>query len=571
MVEQSWEWQKEFLTKVWSYFIAGKKDYLVYAGVGAGKTRAALEFASRVLRNRIKRIIVITFTGHLVRQWGIGASGFGLNLLELSGNGKLEGGLASDSQGYICTYNAMGRFPDLHESFATTVPTLVIFDEIHHLGDDLEDCPAWGEAAKSAFGRVDFRLALSGTPFRSNNQRIPFVNYKPVEGNEKISEVIPDTKYPYGEAVTDLICRRVQFEGVDGEIKWHRDDMPDIRHNYKFADNLAEPLFSDRLRFAIELETLPEQKNEILPDMIRKANQKLKEIRMAGHSDAGGLIIADGITHARLIASMLQTEIKQKPVVVTNDEPRAQEYIAAFDKGVSPWIVAVKMVTEGVDIRRLRVCVYASRVTEELFVTQVIGRIVRKPKEHRHGESYFFYPKDPRLVAIIEKIEEELRLYYEEANKNRNGGACQKKRVEKTFDGNKPVDWDAIIAGSSYSMEEIALVDSLRREFETMKDTSLHDLLKFAKKVYQKRMEDETDGQKPEKSYTERRTELRSLIQSGVGVLESITREPYNEIHTKLNRQTGAQDKDTASIAQLEMMLRLINEWIAIARRGSYV
>ena len=52
--------------------------------------------------------------------------------------------------------------------------TLVILDEIHHAGDSR----SWGDGVKAAFEPAVRRLMLTGTPFRSDDNPIPFVTYE---------------------------------------------------------------------------------------------------------------------------------------------------------------------------------------------------------------------------------------------------------------------------------------------------------------------------------------------------------------------------------------------------------
>ena len=87
--------------------------------------------------------------------------------------------------------------------------TLVIFDEIHHLGDDL----TWGDAIRKAFNGATFRLAISGTPFRRDNNPIPFVKYES-------STSVADYVYGYSQAIYDKVCRPVYFPAFEGEMEW---------------------------------------------------------------------------------------------------------------------------------------------------------------------------------------------------------------------------------------------------------------------------------------------------------------------------------------------------------------
>ena len=90
-------------------------------------------------------------------------------------------------------------------------------------------------------------------------------------------------------------------------------------------------------------------------------------------------------------------------------DARAAGKLRAFGEGRERWIVAVNMVSEGVDIPRLRVGVYATAAKTPLMFRQIVGRFVRtlagRPAEH----SYLFLPADRLLRAHAAEVETELR------------------------------------------------------------------------------------------------------------------------------------------------------------------
>src|SRR5690606_17165940 len=87
-----------------------------------------------------------------------------------------------------------------------------------------------------------------------------------------------------------------------------------------------------------------------------------------------------------------------------SDDPTASARIEHFAEGTQPWIVAVRMVSEGVDIPRLRVGVFATNTTTELFFRQAVGRLVRWTRGMRHQKAFFFIPDDPRLRAYAANL-----------------------------------------------------------------------------------------------------------------------------------------------------------------------
>jgi superfamily II DNA or RNA helicase len=563
------DWQMEAFER---YRRSAKADFLCAVSGGGGKTLFALELARiRLANDEIDRVIVVTFTRHLIRQWDEWATVLGLSLLAVAGNQKLKAGLPPDCIGYICTYAALGRMADLHAAFATECRTLIIFDEIHHLGDEDEKGKSqWGEKAKLAFSKASFRLALSGTPFRSNSQKIPFVIYKPVDGSNSISEVVTDYSYSYGKAVADRVCRRVVFRDVDGPIEWKRDDQPGVVFQHRFADKIDEKYHGDRLRFAVSAEMDGSSiKNQLLADMLKRANNQLNDIRKAGHGEAAGLIVASGVTEAKLIKALLQDVTGHRAIIVHNEEERSLKLIQDFAEGITPWIISVKMITEGVDIPRLRVCVYAARITAELFFMQVLFRIVRRT-EGSHGESYLFYPADPNLVAIVAKVEDEMRVRIEEREVKERDFVEPPKHVEKSFIGADSERWGATIAGKNYTDEDLQMADAFRHQQPELANLDIVSLVKFYRdfrRYDEGRVEGFSDNTATE-SYNECRDRLRREIQDAVGRLHHRLRKPHNEIHTQLNNTVGVLDKDSATTEQLEKMLHIANELEAGAENG---
>lgn len=558
------DWQNEGFERYAAAVADRKSDFLAAVSGGGGKTIWSLENARRMLvAGEIDRVIVVTYTTHLVRQWEGWASVMGINLLAAAGNSKLRGGLPADVKGYICTYAALGRMPDLHETYANECRTLVIFDEIHHLDDkDDRGKSRWGKGAKVAFATAAWRLALSGTPFRSNAERIPFITYEPLDGSNTVSEAVFDLSYSYGKAVAHGVCRRVVFHASDGPIEWRRGDIVGTTLRHNFADALDSHYLNDRLRFAVCPDVDGGAKNLLLQEMLIRANNRLNDIRKAGDGDAAGLIVAESISSARLIKELLQRLTGVRAVIVHNEEDRSLTLIETFRDGISPWIISVKMITEGVDIPRLRVCLYAAVMPEsELFFSQVLYRIVRKPR-NAVGESYFFYPADQRYMEFAEKIESEMMARIDEREREKREGIEPSERVSKSFVEARHETSIATIAGSSYDELAITRAEDFRKQHPTYRDLPILDLLKFYDS-YEKATQEPPPA--PEESYNEKRERLKRSIQNLVSKLALPFRmnKPHNIVHNLLNDEIGVTSTENATVEQLERKESIAQEWLA--------
>src|SRR6185312_6338586 len=223
-----------------------------------------------------------------------------------------------------------------------------------------------------------------GTPFRSDATPIPGVRY------DDDGLAVPDVSYTYAQAVADGICRPVAFVTFDGTLSWRSGE--DVIES-SFETVLTSREASRRYRTAISTE-LPDG----LPRILREADAKLRALRGSGHRDAGALAVAADATHARAIAKLIRETTGRPPVVVLHTDSGAARKLAQFRGSTEPWIVAVNMVSEGVDIPRLRVGVYATAAKTPLIFRQIIGRFVRTVQGRPAGEhSWVYLPGDPVL------------------------------------------------------------------------------------------------------------------------------------------------------------------------------
>jgi superfamily II DNA or RNA helicase len=379
-------WQNEAYEE---YFRAAKRDFLVVATPGAGKTTYALTVARQLLDLReIVSVTIVTPTEHLKHQWSQAAQRFGIAIDSRYSNS--QGRAGADFTGVAVTYAQVAAHPALHRQRTENRRTLVIFDEIHHAGDAM----SWGDAVREAFEPARRRLALTGTPFRSDANPIPFVTYIPEADGSKRSA--SDYVYGYGPALSDGVVRPVIFLAYTGEMHWR------TRAGDEITATLGTPMTKDQIAHAWRTALNPA--GEWISRVIEAADKRLTEVRR-GMPDAGGLVIAGDHEDARAYAGILRRVTGSSPVVVLSDDPTASRKIAAFRDSPDRWMVAVRMVSEGVDIPRLAVGVYATSVSTPLFFAQAVGRFVRA---RRRGETAsVFLPSVPVLLGFAAELEAE--------------------------------------------------------------------------------------------------------------------------------------------------------------------
>ncbi|MDA8391829.1 MAG: DEAD/DEAH box helicase [Actinomycetota bacterium] len=381
-------WQKTALDR-WSS--ASEPDFLAVATPGAGKTTFALAAVRRELSAGAGRVVIVVPTAHLKRQWARAASRFGVHLDPAWS--AAAGDLPADMHGIVTTYQQVASSAKAVAAVLSgrrSSGGVAVLDEVHHAADER----AWGDSIRVAFGGARRRILLSGTPFRSDVQAIPFVRYE-------MEEAVADFEYGYGEALEQGgVVRPIYFPRVDGEMEWTAPDGATYKAG--FGDALDEVRSNQRLRTALSLD------GDWLPSVLAAAHRKLTQLRR-DQPDAGGLVIAVDQEHAQAVARRMRADLGVSPVVATSDDPLASVRIERFAGSDEPWLIAVRMVSEGVDIPRLRVGVFATTTTTELFFRQAVGRFVRWSPGHSRQPSYMFIPEDPRLVQRAAQIAQQRR------------------------------------------------------------------------------------------------------------------------------------------------------------------
>ena len=365
------------------------RDFLAVATPGAGKTTFALRIAVELMgQGIVDKVTVVCPTEHLKGQWADAAARVGIHIDPSFTNA--QGRAGSHFDGVAVTYAQVGANPAVHEMRTRDYRTLVILDEIHHAGDSL----SWGDGVRQAFGDATRRLALTGTPFRSDTSPIPFVRY--VEDADGIRRSHADYSYGYGDALRDMVVRPVLFMSYSGQMSWRTSTGDEM------SARLGEPLTKDMMKQAWR--TALDPKGEWIPAVLRAADLRLEEVRRQ-IPDAGGLVIASNQTQARAYARHLCEITGKKATIVLSDDADASDRIDAFRESDDRWMVAVRMVSEGVDVPRLSVGVYATNTSTPLFFAQAVGRFVRARK--RGETATVFVPSVVPLLELASQMEAE--------------------------------------------------------------------------------------------------------------------------------------------------------------------
>ncbi|WUJ03315.1 DEAD/DEAH box helicase [Actinoplanes sp. NBC_00393] len=558
------DWQRKAMV---TYLRRRSDDFMAVATPGAGKTTFALRIAAEMLVDgTCDAVTVVCPTEHLKTQWALAAARVGIQLDPQFRNSDVHS--SRDFHGAVLTYAQVGMAPQVHKRRTITRRTFVILDEIHHAGDSR----TWGDGVKDAFEPAVRRLLLTGTPFRSDENPIPFVTYE--RGQDGIQRSRADSIYGYADALQDRVVRPVLFMAYSGETRWRTSAGDEL------AARLGEPMTKDLIAQAWR--TALDHRGDWMPQVMRAADARLTKIREHGMPDAGGLVIASDQTSARAYAKLLHDLTGEPATIVLSDDEGASGRIAEFANSEKRWMVAVRMVSEGVDIPRLAVGVYATSASTPLYFAQAIGRFVRARRE---GETAtVFLPSVPHLLGLASEMEAQ-RNHVLGAPKEKDGlddeliERAQKAEdalgeLDKKFEALSSIaELDQVIydgtsfgtgarTGTAEEADYLGLPGLLTPDqVTTLLNKRQADQMASQKRQQAEQTRNEVPAQREAvvpMSAGERRNSLRRQLNTLVAAHHHRTNLPHGKIHAELRRLCGGPPSAQATIEQLEERIATI-------------
>lgn len=408
------DWQQEALVKAIDWLLVRGEDrhFLINAAPGAGKTLASCAIAETLIaKNEVDRVIVIAPRAEIVNQW---ADDFrhvtGRHMGKVTG---ADGDISGMEMDVCATWAAIqGLLPEL-QAVCRTSKTLVICDEHHHAAVEA----AWGQGADGAFADARFVLVLTGTPIRSDGSESVWLAYDDagaIDHPEDGTYVLT-----YGDAVDLGYCRPVTFHRHEGrftvdlegghkvQVSGHH--KPEIPKDLKRIPGLQNALDFYRLARTPQFEK--DKSTPLLSGfqatMVEWGSEKLNELRHR-MPDAGGLVIAPSIEMAQYMVEVIERIEGERPLLVHSQMPNPTSKIRAFRNTNKRWLVSVAMVSEGVDIKRLRVLLYLPNAMTELAFRQAAGRVVRTMGPEDDTRAYVVMPSFETFDAYARRVEEEM-------------------------------------------------------------------------------------------------------------------------------------------------------------------
>ena len=406
-------WQSECVLKALNYY-QSEKHFLVNAAPGAGKTITACVIANELIKTgQVESVIVIAPRRAVVDQWTADFKNItSRSMLKITGADVEPEGYGTD---FAATWSAVQGLLPAFQSICSSRRTLVICDEHHHAAIEA----AWGNGAFGAFSDASPVLVLTGTPIRSDGKESVWLAY---DDRGAISHPDAGTyTISYGEAVDLGYCRPITFhrhEGVfsvslqdkdgGGEITVTSKGGPVLPGNLEKIESLKKALDFYKLVCTPSFDTSDKpDTNSYHGTMIQWGSEKLEDIR-CDMPQAGGLIIAPDIAFAEYMAELIELIEGEKPFIVHSNVANPEARIAAFRNSDKRWIVSVGMISEGVDIPRLRVLLYIPYARTELSFRQAMGRVVRNFKKDEDTRAYVVIPTHSEFEKFAARVEDEM-------------------------------------------------------------------------------------------------------------------------------------------------------------------
>jgi len=465
-------WQIDALQK---FQLATEKHFLLDATPGSGKTMFAGFAAAHLFeRSRIDFALIVVPTTAIKGDADAGFQGdwnkIGIQLTPILKDGK---DAPKEYRGAVITYHQLPNIISTFETWARNGKRLfAIIDELHHASEDNK----WGTAIES-LGLIAVRtLGMTGTCFRGDKRRIAFVHY---DANDM---AVADHRYSYREAVHDHVCRKLDFVTDDSITQFMLDEE-------QYTVRVSEAMTDEQLRGATS--TVFRTENEFMQRVLEKADDELDQFR-TWDRDAGGLIVCragkddNDNRHLHHVAALVHKTFGEQPEVISYDDPEANAKIERFRKSDQRWMCAVRKVTEGVDIKRLRVCVMATRPTTELLFRQMAGRVARVDDEKRPGNATIFIAKFPQLTAWATTIAEEAEAGLKDRKPEKPAGDEPNERERSRFFAGPATHEDSGAVsdhGDQFTADEVNFAERQRSGDPLLADISVTTLAYYHRKL----------------------------------------------------------------------------------------
>jgi superfamily II DNA or RNA helicase len=540
-------WQSDALA-IWQEHSA---TVLVHAHTAAGKTRfAAAVIESELASDPNTFFVVVVPRTTLRSQWADRIHEYTrLNFDPTFENSEPDP--RPDVRGIVVNYQGVDSLPERHRRICSKRRTVVIFDEAHRCGE--AEHLSWGRSVSFGFEPAARRLLLTGTPVRSDGQPISFLTY---EGEPPVARA--DYVYPYWKGLRDGIVRPVEFRLFGANARW-------MNAGEMVEQGLSEVDEADE---GVALQSAIAQDSEWVATTLSEAAATLDQIRRF-IPDAAGLIIGkDQKGHVQHLAAHMSRITGQRVPCAVSDDRGAHATIERFAKSTEPWIAAVSMITEGVDIPRIMVIVYATWVRKEPTFRQAIGRAIRirRPPLDRYNShaAIVFLPAVPTFIRLARELEEERDMALRERGDTHEPGDPPEQR--EAFAADSGWYQDSVLGGITFESAETDRAAKLAEQHHVIgSPAQIAQLLRAATQEGAPIGDDvPTHSEQPEwRRHEQLKKDVNSLLRRRVFDLmgEHPERADFTAMYNEMFRDSGCGVYSTndASIEVLEKWLA----WLA--------
>lgn len=512
-------WQQETLNQYRR--AVNPNRFLIAAFPGMGKTEAAAAISRYVGRF----VVVLVPQADCLSSWRTTLHGQGIcSAARIDGDGSFSLTCASCNKptgALVMTY----AFAQTHQGFLNKIyrkkgSCLLICDEVHHLQDKSE----WAKPIIDAQPFIDMVLALSATPFRTDDAPVPFVHTEGPWAREL--SMLPEhciAEYGYGKALTmdPPPVTRAVFERYDADVTWlESSGEEEVQKSATLSEKMTKSVSRKARRHAID------PRGNWLPSVLARAEGQLESIRETDRRGAGVVICKD-TDHAVATADEL-VRTSNAPVWVFTEKystthhmighGRAQEsgaregsesgdILEKFKDGDAKWVVTVRKLSEGVDVPRLRVLVYATVTRTRLFFIQALGRVIRTLPlpEEVDQTAWVYIPDDDLMRGFAAEVENgiadaEIKAYEEEEERERavddTGHTSESNNGDKgdKFVSAEPEYSGATVSGHAHDPELVELARTIggraAETLATLRELKARGLLNIATATVQQSLFD---------------------------------------------------------------------------------
>ena len=543
------DWQQRATTIVLNRWLSDASyKALVAACPGSGKTQFGCDIAIRLLQaTRVELVLVIVPSINVQKQWVEEFEKYGIKATSDANNEALNwrkergGSMREDKAAIVVTYLQVSRDPELFRELAKRHPALTIGDETHHADDD----EAFGKALSLIKDTTVHSLALSGTPFNTAGGALAFCETKPGiddETGKPIQVTLPTFTYSYGDALNDnkeKVCRRVNFLTVEGSGKAV---YRSLLNNELFQRLIKTSRKSDRIGLLFD------PNGEFMGNCIREALDALVVMRKAGDKRAAALFVAKSVKHGNMLIEAIERIKQEKPEwaqfaniqEIYNDTPGAHDRIVALENDSTDIIVSVKMISEGVNIKRLRVGVYATNTMTRMFFIQFVGRFIRyEVRDPLDDKQYAIVicPAHPTLMTWMREIE--LMILASNINlDDGDGGGDGPEKKSELLDVETSADGIGMVFRGEDIENEQGLLDLMYEKSGVFREMPPAEVLKIARDLGFAA----TANQKPKTAPTNWRKRNENIVKVIVGysLRNGNGAETESNLYAKINAQANA-------------------------------